>query len=111
MSRITVEVNFEGGFAESQFNQLPIYSGIYIVYSGIYNPPPPESFVYHDLLYIGEAENIKERFDKHKEVDELKLQLRNPQMVLVSARGCGQAVPAYRSGRRVPGQFNHHLLL
>ncbi len=52
------KLDFEGYYID--MNALPTYGGIYLVYKGSYNPQT-NIVDLDELIYIGEAENIRKR--------------------------------------------------
>ena len=60
------ELNFEGYFISKE--DLPSYGGIYLVYKGSFNPKN-KTVDLCELVYVGEAENIKDRHIKGHEHD------------------------------------------
>ncbi len=62
------KLDFEGYFID--MNALPTYGGIYLVYKGCYNPQTDKVDL-DELIYIGEAENIRKRHtDGHEHQDD-----------------------------------------
>lgn len=57
-------LNFEGYWRDCNRNGLPSYAGIYVVYRATYNAST-DRVTLNDIIYIGQAENIKERHQNH----------------------------------------------
>ena len=65
MTEITVIINFDGYWLDENKGDLPEKSGIYCVYECTYNKQ--ENIVnVQKLIYIGEAENVKNRVANHE---------------------------------------------
>ena len=68
-------LDFDGYFID--MNDLPTYGGIYLVYKGSYNPQTDKVDL-DELIYIGEAENIKKRHtDGHEHQDDFESEVEN----------------------------------
>lgn len=65
MTKRKFELTFEGYWRERDSKGLPSYSGIYAVLSYSHDPDK-RKVVLHNLLYIGRADNIKERINIHE---------------------------------------------
>lgn len=62
---MTYKLHFDGSIADSFRQQLPRYSGIYLVYRGRFNAKD-NLFYCGEILYIGQAINIRERIVNHE---------------------------------------------
>ena len=63
MSKKSFSLKFEGYMLENGISSLPTYSGVYCVYECTYNR---ESVSIHQLIYIGESDNINNRISNHE---------------------------------------------
>lgn len=61
---MTYKLHFDGSLADSYRQQLPQYSGIYLVYRGRFDAKE-NLFYCWEILYIGQATNIRERIVNH----------------------------------------------
>jgi hypothetical protein len=73
MANIKVELNWEiiGKISKGSVDNLPTYSGIYMILCAEMNDKKEWKQDSYKLIYIGEAENIRDRF-KNKTDDEWK---------------------------------------
>lgn len=55
---------FEGSILDDDRSNLPTYSGIYLVYRGLLTPDK-KSLICSDIIYIGQAEDIRRRLSVH----------------------------------------------
>lgn len=62
-------LNFQGYWRECNKGGLPSYAGIYVVYRAIYNSKT-DRVLLNEIIYIGQANNIRERHQKHEKYDE-----------------------------------------
>ena len=62
----TYNLTFDGSWGDDVRDQLPKYSGVYLVYRGVYERG---SFTCREIIYIGQAENIRERHKNHEKRD------------------------------------------
>ena len=62
----TIKLDFDGYWREVNKSSIPAKSGIYTVYVCKYNPPPKDTVSLKKLIYIGEADNVRERIDEHE---------------------------------------------
>ena len=62
----TYYLNFEGSWSDRIKHELPDYSGVYLVYRGVL-----ERGIYtcHEILYIGQADNIRKRHANHEKLN------------------------------------------
>lgn len=63
----TYYLKFDGSWADSIREELPEYSGVYLVYRGILEG---NGFTCREILYIGQAENIRARHINHEKRSE-----------------------------------------
>ena len=63
------QLNFNGYWNEPHFDLIPNESGIYCVYICTTNWNTQHT-IYEQLIYIGEAEDIRERIKNHEKADE-----------------------------------------
>ena len=66
----TYNVTFKGYRMESDAEGLPEYSGIYIAYRCVYNKVANKVSL-KELIYIGQAENIRRRILSHRNTGDL----------------------------------------
>jgi len=59
----TFNLHFDGSWSDSIREELPEYSGVYLVYRGNLDRG---SFLCREIIYIGQAENIRSRHKKHE---------------------------------------------
>lgn len=78
-----IELEFKGYWIEKRKKGLPDKSGIYCVYSCIYNEEK-NSVSIHNLLYIGESVNVRERIANHNKLDEWKRMLKDNETLCYS---------------------------
>lgn len=63
------ELKFDGYWLDRQREYLPTFSGIYCVYASTYNSER-DTVALNRLLYIGKAENVRQRHQNHEKRDE-----------------------------------------
>lgn len=68
-------ITFEGYWRDENEGGLPSLSGVYCVYVCVDHPGTSEVLL-NSLLYIGEAEDVKERIAHHEKLAEWKRLLR-----------------------------------
>lgn len=61
----TISLNFGGYWREVNKGSVPAKSGVYLVYVCRYNETS-DAVTLDKLIYIGEAENVRERIDGHE---------------------------------------------
>lgn len=61
----TFNLHFAGSISDDKKSQLPTYSGIYLVYRGVYNINE-HNFTCKEIIYIGQADNINDRHKNHE---------------------------------------------
>ena len=62
----TYKLTFDGSWSDSIRDELPEYSGVYLVYRGTLDRG---HFLCSEIIYIGQAENIRERHKNHEKRD------------------------------------------
>ena len=67
----TFQINLTGYWQEENKSDIPHQSGIYCVYSGIYNRDLNQSSP-SKLIYVGAAKNVNKEISTHKELWEWK---------------------------------------
>lgn len=82
----TFEISIKGYWRESAINGIPSHSGIYFVYIGSYNASK-DTVSLEDLIYIGEADNVKNRIEKHEKWKDWKKHLSTGQELIFSTGG------------------------
>jgi len=68
MAEMTFNINFDGYWREKNIDGIQLKSGIYCVYECTYNSKEETISVYR-LIYIGEANNIRDRIKNHDKRD------------------------------------------
>jgi excinuclease UvrABC nuclease subunit len=58
-------LSFKGYWRDDRRSELPDFSGIYLVYKCVYNHEA-KTVKLLDLMYIGQAENIRNRNEEHE---------------------------------------------
>ncbi len=61
----TISLDFQGYWREINQGGIPNNSGIYLVYRCVYNSSA-KTVTLNKLIYIGEAEKVKERIENHE---------------------------------------------
>lgn len=69
------ELKFEGYWLDRNREYLPTFPGIYCVYASIYNADR-DTVTLDRLLYIGKAENVRQRHQNHEKRNEWLAELR-----------------------------------
>ena len=77
----TFNLHFDGSWSDRIREELPEYSGVYLVYRGILDHG---SFLCREILYIGQAENIRLRHTKHEKRDSFLAELRPNEVLFYS---------------------------
>ena len=72
----TYQIYFRGYRRDENVSGLPSYSGIYIVYTCIYNEDQ-RTVTLKKLIYIGQAQDIKERVCTHDMKEKFLAELQN----------------------------------
>lgn len=80
----TFNVNIEGYWRDKNKKGIPSYSGIFFVYNCKYNTEV-DTVTLILIIYIGEADNINDRIDKHERYDQWKSFLRDGDELCFSA--------------------------
>lgn len=68
MAKETYELSIEGLKRDYNLDSLAEYSGVYFVFTSIYDKAA-RRLILHKLIYIGEAENIRELHKNHHYYD------------------------------------------
>lgn len=58
-------LHFQGSISDEQRSYLPNMSGVYLVYRGLWSEKD-KLFYCHEIIYIGKAEDIRERHISHE---------------------------------------------
>lgn len=61
----TYYLHFKGSLSDNSRAFLPTYSGVYLVYRGIWSEKD-KLFYCHEIIYIGKADNIRQRHFSHE---------------------------------------------
>ena len=78
-----IRLNFKGYRRDENKSTLEENAGIYCVYRCTYNPDK-QAVSLKELLYIGEATNIKVRLSNHERLDDWKAHLRRGEQLCYS---------------------------
>ena len=70
----TYLLDFKGYWREQNKLGVPATSGIYLVYRCVYNPQQ-QTVGLHEIIYIGKAENGRDRIANHERIDDFNAQL------------------------------------
>lgn len=76
-------LHFDGSISDSNKDQLPTYSGIYLVYRGVDNVQN-NKYTCKEIIYIGQADDIKERHKNHEKHDEFLKTCKKGEIVFYS---------------------------
>ena len=76
-------LNFEGYWRDCNKSGLPTYPGIYLVYRCRYNPQN-DTVSLIDIIYIGKADNIRDRHKCHEKEMMFKSQLLQDEEICIS---------------------------
>lgn len=79
----TFDVCFDGYWREPNIGGIPSESGVYCVYSCIYNKTEGTVSI-HKLLYIGESEDVNNRIKNHEKWDDWKKELNKNEVICIS---------------------------
>lgn len=79
----TIELEFDGYWIEVNKNGIASVSGVYCVYSCVYNKDE-KTVTLKKLLYIGESENVHDRIANHDRLDDWKNSLSTGQTLCYS---------------------------
>lgn len=71
MAEKTISLNFGGYWREVAISGLPAESGVYCVYTCVYNKEN-KTVSLKKLIYIGESEDVKKRISNHEKWDQWK---------------------------------------
>lgn len=64
---LSYQLNFNGYWRHINRSGLPAVTGVYAVYRCTYNQTT-DKVTLHEIIYIGQAENINERHKKHEKL-------------------------------------------
>lgn len=81
-------LHFDGSWSDSIREELPEYSGVYLVYRGNFDRG---SFFCREILYIGQAENIRARHTTHEKRDQFLAELRPSEVIFYSCAPVAKA--------------------
>lgn len=76
-------LHFEGSLSDTLKQRLPVYSGIYLVYRGKFDAKD-KLFYCKEILYIGQAVNIRDRVANHERRNDFYAQLRKDESIFYS---------------------------
>lgn len=78
----TIELEFKGYRLEEDKDGIASISGVYCVYSCVYNKE--DTVTLNKLLYIGESDNVHDRIANHDRLDDWMNSLRSGQTLCYS---------------------------
>ena len=81
---------FDGYWRYTNRGSMPENAGIYCVYAGIYNKET-NMVTLKSLLYIGQAENIRNRLQSHECYDDWVAELKYGEMIIFSCTLLGKS--------------------
>lgn len=90
MAAKSYSLNFEGYWREQHIGGLPAQSGIYGVYAATYNSSS-DTVTLIRLIYLGEAENMRDRVKNHEKWSRWRGELRIGEELCFNAALIGQA--------------------
>jgi len=76
----TYNITFKGYRLEDNVSGIPEYSGIYMAYKCIYSPDTDKVSL-SELVYIGQAENLRTRLMNHKNQNDLHVGCRGNETI------------------------------
>lgn len=76
-------LKFEGSWIDSNRHFMPNYAGVYLVYRGIHNVAE-QTVTCHEILYIGQAKDIRQRLSNHDKRIAFGNELRNGEILFYS---------------------------
>ena len=79
----TIELQFKGYFREANKSSIPNVSGVYCVYSCVYNETN-KSVSIKSLLYIGESKDLHDRIANHDRLEDWMSSLLKGQILCYS---------------------------
>ena len=62
---VEYNLHFQGSISDAGRSYMPEYCGVYLVYRGIWSEKD-KLFYCHEIIYIGKADNIKQRHINHE---------------------------------------------
>ena len=69
MDETTIKIKFQGYWRDAKKESIPAKSGLYCVYKCTHNVRDKNLSI-HNLIYIGEAENVRNRVAQHEKYSE-----------------------------------------
>jgi len=88
MAEKTIASEFDGYWRDKDKGSIPSKSGVYCVYECTYNSEK-DSVSIHRLIYIGEADDVKDRIAKHGKRDKWLKHVRRENELCFSLGGVG----------------------
>jgi hypothetical protein len=79
----TIDLEFKGYSLEVDKDGIPAVSGVYCVYTCVYNEDK-DTVTLKTLIYIGESDNVHERIANHDRLDDWMDSLRSGQTLCYS---------------------------
>ena len=83
----TFTLHFDGSILDESNMTLPTYSGIYLVYRGVLSADR-KSLNCHEIMYIGQSENIRRRITTHTKRAEFIRRLHDGEVLFYSYAKC-----------------------
>ncbi len=83
MAEQSYTITFDGYWREKNIGRIPAKSGIYCVYSCVFNESEKTVSI-KNLIYIGESENVNERIKNHEKFSEWKKYLKAGEVLCFS---------------------------
>lgn len=80
MATQTYSIDFNGYWIEPNKGSMPDESGIYVVYSCVYNQEE-KNVSLKKLIYIGESENVRTRVGNHERLEDWKKHLKSGEVL------------------------------
>lgn len=103
MTEQSYNLNFEGYWRYINRGGVPKSSGVYCVYTSIYNEQK-KTITLNKLIYIGESENVNERLQNHEKEDYWKKHLKANEILSFS---CAKVESSYRERTEAALIFKH----
>ena len=88
---MTYNLHFEGSVSDAMHTCLPQYSGVYLVYRGRFDAKD-NLFYCMEILYIGQAENIRNRIMNHERRQDFLQECRRGETIFYSYAQCQNSI-------------------
>lgn len=103
MAKQTYNLAYDGYWLDRNKSGVPATSGIYTVYRATYDPST-DKVILHEVIYIGESSNVRDRIAGHEKIGEWKRHLRRGEELCFSFA----PVPAASRLRTEAALIHHH---